>query len=38
MLNNYKISILKRGKDCFPFAIYNIFCTFAPANLWPLPE
>ena len=38
MLKNRKINIVKGGKDCIPFVIYNIFRTFAAANLWPLPE
>ena len=37
-LKNHKFAILEGEKDSIPFVIFNIFCTFAPANLWPLPE
>ena len=37
-LKNHKFTILEGEKDSIPFVIFNIFCTFAPANLWPLPE
>ena len=38
MLKNCKISIVKGRKECISFAMFNIFRTFAAANLWPLPE
>lgn len=38
MLKNRKIGIVKGRKECISFAMFNIFRTFAAANLWPLPE
>lgn len=37
-LKNYKFNILRGIKDSILFVIFNKICTFAPANLWPLPE
>lgn len=38
MLKNYKFGIVMGRKECISFAMFNIFRTFAAANLWPLPE
>jgi len=38
MLNKLKMAITVRNIVVIYFAILYIICTFAPANLWPLPD
>ena len=38
MLKNYKTDIMEDKKDDISFAMLYIICTFAAANLWPLPD
>ena len=38
MLNKLKYSIVMRNIIMIYFAILYIICTFAAANLWPLPD
>ena len=38
MLKNYKTGVVEGRKDDISFAILYIICTFAAANLWPLPD
>ena len=38
MLNKPKFSIVRNNIVMIYFAILYIICTFAAANLWPLPD
>jgi len=38
MLNKAKIIIIQNNITMIYFAILYIICTFAAANLWPLPD
>ena len=38
VLNKLKISIVERNIVVFYFVMLYIICTFAAANLWPLPD
>lgn len=38
MLKNHKTEVVEDKKDDISFAMLYIICTFAAANLWPLPD